>query len=156
MSALPKVSAVITARLDQYTRDALRAVVAEAGRGVTLQYDPVPVPLPEIVAPVAAPPAPRGPGMNELIAAAAYETGVSPARIRGDGRCRAEVRARFGVAWAAREVLGLSSTTIGRALGDRDHATILHAWKRAQALLAGDPAFRLLAERLRTAVAAMQ
>lgn len=158
MGAQIKRRAVIEGALDAYTIEALRAVVLEAPRGVSLRVETVPFapppPLP------AAPPIPvivlperNDRSIGELIEQVAYETGVSAARIRGDRRNAPEVRARIAVCWAASELLGRSSTVIGRALGDRDHSTILSARRRADTLLGRDPAFVQLTSKLRNFVA---
>lgn len=61
-----------------------------------------------------------------LIHAASVLTGVAEPVIRGQSRQKRIVHIRWAVAVAAREQ-GYSSPQIGRALGDRDHSTILYA-----------------------------
>jgi chromosomal replication initiator protein len=47
-----------------------------------------------------------------------------------------------------REHSGMSLPQIGRAIGDRDHTTVMHACRRAKALRETDPAFKALCDRL--------
>jgi chromosomal replication initiation ATPase DnaA len=73
---------------------------------------------------------------------------VSEGAILGPTRAARIVRARDAVAWVAKEAFGTSSVDIGRALGERDHSTILTAQRRAEALRATDEGFRDATDRL--------
>jgi chromosomal replication initiation ATPase DnaA len=84
----------------------------------------------------------------DIIQATAFQMGLRPADLIGAGRAARFVRARFAVAWVAQTVCGHSLKRIGRALGGRDHTTIINAVARAEQLLLVDPAFRLLTQRL--------
>lgn len=55
----------------------------------------------------------------------AADTGVTPAQIVGPSRLRPHVRARQEVMRVAHRVMGLSLPVIGKALGGRDHTTVL-------------------------------
>jgi chromosomal replication initiation ATPase DnaA len=83
-----------------------------------------------------------------LIQFAAVAFGVSESMIIGPTRSHRMCRARFAVAWAAQQAFGLSSPAIGRALGDRDHTTILMAVRRANDWRAEDEEYRELTDRL--------
>jgi hypothetical protein len=84
-----------------------------------------------------------------LVKIAGAHCGISPERIVGELRDAKSVRARFAVAWAARELLGYGSGRIGSALGGREHKTIRCALARADGLIAaGDPAFITLCKTL--------
>lgn len=83
-----------------------------------------------------------------LIAQAAADQGGTVAALTGPDRGAAIVRLRFAIVRAARAATGASWSAIGRALGGRSHATMIHAHQRADALAADDPAFRALAVRL--------
>jgi chromosomal replication initiation ATPase DnaA len=73
----------------------------------------------------------------------ASRTERSSAR-RGRARLPRPVRDRLGRARGVR----LSSVVIGRALGDRDHSTILNAQRRAEELRAEDEEYREITDRL--------
>ena len=66
-----------------------------------------------------------------IIADVAAETGVAVEDIRGPGKTESVLLARDEVVRRAREA-GHSAPKIGRALGGRDHSTILAAEKRAR------------------------
>lgn len=80
--------------------------------------------------------------VSQIVSAAAHMFRVSAMSITGATRVRDVCRARFAVAWVAREAFGVSSTEIGRALGDRDHSTILWAQCRAEQWRAEDDVYR--------------
>ena len=79
---------------------------------------------------------------------AARITGLKYAEIIGQGRARELSYARFAVIYAARLAYGYSLPRIGRALGNRDHTTILSGEKRARELREQDLEFLELSERL--------
>lgn len=65
---------------------------------------------------------------REIIANVAAQHGVTPADIIGSSRLRTIVRARQdAIAAVASAYPHLSAPALGRAFGDRDHTTILHA-----------------------------
>ncbi len=86
--------------------------------------------------------------VSRMLSLAAYRTGFSPADIKGDGRSRELCRARWAIMWAARKVTGHSTAVIGRALGSRDHTTVLSGLKRAASLREIHPPFRELTDVL--------
>ena len=59
------------------------------------------------------------------------EFGVSRQALRGDGRSAKIVIARFEAMLRIKEVLGFTSVAVGRVF-NRDHATVLYGWKKAQ------------------------
>ncbi|WP_425230228.1 helix-turn-helix domain-containing protein [Sphingomonas sp.] len=89
--------------------------------------------------------------VGDLAKLAACHVGLTVRELLGAGRAAHLVCARSAVALVAREQ-GLSVPQIGRALGGRDHTTIVHALRRAATLTAADPAFRLLCDRLRAGI----
>jgi DNA-binding CsgD family transcriptional regulator len=96
----------------------------------------------------AGPVPPRGPRMDAVIDAVARESGVGRAVILGHGQSRASVRARQLAMHLLRGLCpGASLSTIGHALG-RDHSTVLHGLRRAEARLADDTGFRSLRARV--------
>lgn len=81
---------------------------------------------------------------------AARLTGRKIAELRGPSRIPELCRIR----WAAMEVMreqGLSLPQIGRAIGGRDHTTVIHGLSRAEELLAVDEQFASLVAMLRCA-----
>jgi len=71
---------------------------------------------------------------SEVIEATVKVTGVTVDRITGPGRWRTETIARRAATIVMRKHCPhLTSTTIGRLLGGRDHATILYSLKQATA-----------------------
>lgn len=73
----------------------------------------------------------------DIVRAVARAAGVSASDIRGQRRTRDLVRLRWAVAWLAR-ARGVSYPQIGRALGGRDHTTIIHGIRRLGAMGGGE------------------
>jgi chromosomal replication initiation ATPase DnaA len=86
--------------------------------------------------------------IGRIIEFAGVAFSVSDGAILGPTRAERVCRARFAIAWVAREAFGISSVVIGRALGDRDHATILNAQRRAEEWRAEDEDYRDVTDRL--------
>lgn len=86
--------------------------------------------------------------VQEIVQRAAMLTGLTRAEIVGDCRQRTVARARFAVCVVASRKLGRSSVAIGRALGDRDHTSILYALRRAETLVRDDEDFARLVSDL--------
>ncbi|SCW61576.1 dnaA protein helix-turn-helix [Sphingobium faniae] len=86
--------------------------------------------------------------VRDIIDTVAWWSGVPASDIIGPNRRWSYFRPRAAVCWLAIKIGGASTTTIGRVLGDRDHSTIIHAKRRADALRLIDPAFRRLTDRL--------
>jgi len=72
-----------------------------------------------------------------IVRAVARASGVSSSDIRGQRRTRDLVRLRWAAAWLAR-ANGASYPQIGRALGGRDHTTIIHGVRRLGAMGGGE------------------
>lgn len=66
-------------------------------------------------------------------------TGVPVGHIKGVSRQARVVRARQIACFVAKRFTGRSLPQIGRALGDRDHTTVLHSIRRAESAFAGKP-----------------
>jgi len=77
-----------------------------------------------------------------LIEQAAALFSISPRKITGPDRHRESVWPRHAVCLVARQVYGLSYSQIARAIGGRDHSTILHAVDNAAGLVEHDAVFR--------------
>lgn len=83
----------------------------------------------------------RGQTPEKRIAQAAAVFGVEPAEITGVERAHKIARARHVAAWLLRQD-GMSYPQIGRALGYRDHTTIMHSVEVVEAERAADAAVR--------------
>jgi hypothetical protein len=59
----------------------------------------------------------------------------------GAGRARRLALPRFAFYRAVRDTLGLSLPAIGRAMGGRDHTSVIHGLRRADEFLKRDPDF---------------
>lgn len=79
------------------------------------------------------------------------DMGLSPQAIRGPAQDAQHFTARQAAAWVAQTVLGYHYTRIGRALGGRDHTTIMSSVRRAETRRQLDPDFKDLTDRLRAA-----
>jgi hypothetical protein len=94
--------------------------------------------------------------VSHIIAVVAGEFGTTAMALCSDKVQRQLIQARRAVALLACELTGASYPVIGRALGGRDHTTILTAHRAAQAALAVDPDFALQIEALRQALLIIQ
>ena len=90
---------------------------------------------------------------ERLLVEASEATGIPVTRIKGGERAQPIATVRFAIIWVMREHSGLSLPQIGRAIGNRDHTTVMHACRRAKALRDTDPAFKALCNRLEAVVA---
>ncbi|MER9814277.1 helix-turn-helix domain-containing protein [Mesorhizobium sp. M0129] len=100
-------------------RDAIKAAMGDARRIAALV--PFEAELPAAKVPV-----------SVIIAEVAREHNVRPGDIVGQARSRRITAARrAAMARVHIERPDLSSTVVGRFFGDRDHSTVLHAWRKA-------------------------
>lgn len=79
---------------------------------------------------------------RDIIHAVAVATGVTETEITGAYRHRHLARARFLAAHLISDRLKYSTPRIGRALGGRDHTTVIHALRQAGKLMREDAEFR--------------
>ena len=92
---------------------------------------------------------PGRPSVATIIADVAHEMGLSTIDIVSARQNRAAARARFAVSFVARHVTPYSLPMIARALGGRDHGTIISQLRRAEQQRDGrDPAFARLTDKL--------
>ncbi len=75
----------------------------------------------------------RGYGVGEICEATARHLGIAVEEIVSKRRDRAVLRARQLACYLARKHTGESLTVIGRQMGGRSHATVLHAIRKAEA-----------------------
>jgi chromosomal replication initiator protein len=69
--------------------------------------------------------------------------------LLGASRRRSVVQARGVAIYLARSLLGISFQQLGRSFGQRDHTTILHAFRKTEAMLGNDPVLKQTIDRLR-------
>ena len=77
---------------------------------------------------------------------------VTVQELRGPTRKQGVVKARSVAVYLARELTAQSLQQIGRYFGNRDHTTILHAWRKIQAEVRNDMEIRLLVIELRSSI----
>ena len=91
----------------------------------------------------------RRPPLRQIIAVVAKYHGVPQKVLKSSSRRQAAVYARAVVGYLARELSGTSYEQIGRALGGRDHTTIMHSYRKIQLDLRRHPATREAIDELR-------
>lgn len=91
----------------------------------------------------------RCPALREIIAVVAKYYRVPQKVLKSDSRKKSAVYARATAVFLARELAGASYENIGKALGGRDHTTIMHNFRKIQRELAHDVASRQAIEELR-------
>ncbi|HEX2473484.1 MAG TPA: helix-turn-helix domain-containing protein, partial [Lacipirellulaceae bacterium] len=74
----------------------------------------------------------RRPTLPEIIALVARHYSVQQKLLKSNSRKQRLVRARATVIYLARELSDASYEQIGRALGGRDHTTIMHNFRKVQ------------------------
>jgi chromosomal replication initiator protein len=72
----------------------------------------------------------RRPTLREIIAVVAKYTNVPQKQLKSGSRKQSIVLARAIVVYLARELSAISYDQIGRALGGRDHSTIMHNFRK--------------------------
>ena len=83
--------------------------------------------------------------LDTMVQRAADAIAVSPATLLGNHSARHIVRARWAVMAALRNA-DWSLTRIGRAIGGRDHTTVMHGLREGEKLRATDRDFAELCE----------
>ena len=143
---------VVDARAGASIAARVRAVQASA---VIICGRASPIAIERIRAALDAPPAsvvaPR-PRVASIIARVAAEMGLRVSDIVGASPSSFYSRSRSAVSYLAR-LHGRTAAETGRAMGDRDHSTILYQLRRADDLIARDPAFRMVTNRVSNAIA---
>jgi chromosomal replication initiator protein len=72
----------------------------------------------------------RQPEISEIVAIVAKYYGVPQKQLKSSSRRQSIVQARAVITYLARDVIGASYQQIGKALGGRDHTTIIHNYKK--------------------------
>lgn len=96
----------------------------------------------------------EGDAIGAIIAATAVHFDTSPAKIIGSTSSRRTAHVRHIAVWLCREILGASSTRIGKIIG-RDHTTVIHAWRAVPARLRADRVLASFVAELRAKLEAV-
>jgi chromosomal replication initiator protein len=91
---------------------------------------------------------PRTPSVREIQEHTAEAFGISLDALLSASRAQPAAFARQVAMYLARELAGASLPTIGRAFGNRNHTTVMHACKRTAARMAEDADARDTVDRL--------
>jgi chromosomal replication initiator protein len=86
--------------------------------------------------------------VKHILAVTARYFGVTQAALTGPSRRKSLVQARNIIVYLARQLTDLSYADIGRALGNRDHTTIMHADRRLAESLTTDSAVQQAVDEL--------
>jgi chromosomal replication initiator protein len=86
--------------------------------------------------------------VKHILAVTARYFGVTQAVLTGPSRRKSLVQARNIIVYLSRQLTDLSYADIGRALGNRDHTTIMHADRRLTESLATDSTVRQAVDEL--------
>jgi chromosomal replication initiator protein len=81
----------------------------------------------------------RRPELREIITVVARYCEVAQKQMKSESRRQSIVTARAIAIYLARELNGASYHDIGRALGGRDHTTIIHSYRKIEQARARDP-----------------
>lgn len=90
-----------------------------------------------------------GPSLSDIARAVALEFDVTVALMRSPGRVQSIVTARQTAMYLARTLSSQSLSSIGDYFGGRNHATVLHACRRATEQLAEDPEYAQRVQHVR-------
>jgi chromosomal replication initiator protein len=95
----------------------------------------------------------RRPALREIIAVVTKNLGVPQKQLKSSSRRQSVVFARAAVAYLARELSDTSYDEIGRALGGRDHTTIIHSYRKIESDQQHDATIRETLAELRNSLA---
>lgn len=88
------------------------------------------------------------PSVADIVRLVATDYGLQPRLLCADWRRGDMVQARWVAMWIAREGCGKRLSTIGAAMGRRDHTTVSHGVQKVIARRQADPEFRNRTDRL--------
>lgn len=84
----------------------------------------------------------KQPNLREILALIARTYSIPQSQLKSQTRRQSIVAARAMFAYLARELAGTSYQQIGRALGGRDHTTIMHSYRKIDRDRVRDPAIQ--------------
>ena len=88
-----------------------------------------------------------------IISAVAEHYNVTVADLQSKKRSKEYALPRQIAMYLIREMTTLSTTAIGRELGDRDHTTVMHGCDKITETINSDPTFRRSLDELKEAIA---
>lgn len=91
--------------------------------------------------------------LEDILGYVCAETGISRADIKGPRRFRGLAYPRQEFCYLARNLTKRSLPQIGRAIGGRDHTTVMSAVRRVEERMDRDPEYQRKIERYRMEVA---
>jgi hypothetical protein len=136
----PIVTASKTHAITVDLRSGRRTVTTATAENPFVRPSPIVMPALPIV--VQRPTVFRPDGIRRILAVVAQHWDVGVPALLGAGRSHCLTRPRFAVMKLISERMALSMPTIGRALGNRDHTTILSGLRRAEYLHENDSDWR--------------
>lgn len=86
---------------------------------------------------------------SDIITEVSHVFGVPEAILKGPLRAQRYVRPRHACYYLAQHLTQLSYPMIGRALGGRDHSTIIHGVRQAENRLERDPEYQAYVDAVR-------
>jgi chromosomal replication initiator protein len=89
------------------------------------------------------------PTLREIVAAVARYYRIPQAQLKSGSRRQSIVAARAMVIYLARELAAATYEQIGRALGGRDHTTIIHSFRKIEHERSREPALQQAIDELR-------
>jgi len=90
----------------------------------------------------------RGPNLHAIALVSAKHFGLKLSELRSPSRQQAVVTARNVAIFLARKIIKCSFEQLGLYFGGRDHATVMHSWRKMRNLLKADPVTRRELEEL--------
>jgi chromosomal replication initiator protein len=90
----------------------------------------------------------HNPQLRDIIAAVSRHFGLPQKQLKSQSRRKSIVAARAVAIYLARELAGASYEQIGRALGGRDHTTIIHNYRKIERERSHDPTIQEAIEEL--------
>lgn len=91
--------------------------------------------------------------VRQAIATVAKHFALSMAEVKGKSRQQTTVEARSLAMYLSRELTDLTLAQIGRLFGNRDHTTVLHAYRKIATLVGSDAATARLVQELKDQIA---
>jgi chromosomal replication initiator protein len=124
------------------------------GTLLELSQAPAAIPLAAQAEHLLAARAARRPALQEIVAVVAKHSRLPQKLLKSDSRKQSAVFARALAIYLARELAGASYHEIGRALGGRDHTTIMHSYQKIEADRAANPPTQDVLDELRSKLTA--
>jgi chromosomal replication initiation ATPase DnaA len=94
----------------------------------------------------------RRPRIEDIQRATAQHFGLTAEQLSSGDRAAVVARPRHVAMFLARQLTRSSAAEIGRRFGGRDHATVVHAARRIEELLARDAGLAASVDRIRAAL----